>query len=139
MIVKAFQTYLETVAGITALVSTRIYPRHLPRDTTTYPVLTHQLISNIHGHVLGGAAGITTATVQVDCWGLKLSDVETLAEAVRVALQGFMGSMGSVSVHFVSIENEHDQHEAPKDASETWLYRRVIDVQVKYAESVPTF
>lgn len=136
MIVKAFQTYLETVAGITSLVTTRIYPHHLPRGVSTYPVLTHQLISADHNHVLGGAGGQNIVRIQVDCWGKTLSDVETLAEAVR-QIDGYSGTMGAVSVFFTMILSEHDQHESPKNASEQWLYRRVIDVQVKYAESIP--
>ena len=139
MIVKAFQTYLESKTAVTNLVGTRIYPRHLPRDNTTYPVLTHQLISNNHLHVIGSAAGQSTARVQVDCWGLKLADVETLAEAVRGILQGYSGKMGTVDVGFVMLVNDMDMHESPKDASEQWLYRRVMDFTVKYGESVPTF
>lgn len=137
MIIKGLQTYLETVGGITELVADRIYPHHLPRDVSTYPVLTHQVISLNHLHVLGGAAGQVTARVQLDCWSRSLSDMEILTEAVRQSLDGFSGTMGTISVFFCMILLEHDQHESPKDSSQKWLYRRVIDVGIKYAETIP--
>ena len=138
MIVKALQTYLEAQSGVTNIVSTRIYPHHLPPNNTTYPVLTHQMISNNHDHNLDGAAGNTVARVQIDCWGLKLSDVETLAEAVRNVLQGYSGAMGTVDVGFVQLLNELDLSESPKDASSVYLYRRMQEYSIKHAETIPS-
>lgn len=139
MIVKAFQTYLESISGITAKVSTRIYPHHLPKTPKTYPVITHQLVDNDHLHHIGSASGSSTARIQVDCWGQTMADVETLAEAVRAALQGYSGAMGAITVSFVQLAGERDLHEPPKEGSNQWLYRRSMDFQVKYKESVPTF
>ena len=138
LIVKELQTHLEAQSGITNLVGTRIYSHHLRRDTATYPLITHQLVGNDHEHMLSGAAGIASARFQIDCWGLKMSDVEALAEQVRLAMQGYQGTMGSTCVKFTLFLNEFDLSESPKDASEQWLYRRVLEFQVKYAESIPS-
>lgn len=130
-IVKGLQTFLEAQSTITSVVGTRIYPQHLPRNSS-YPCLTHQLVSRTYGHHLSGVTGLSTARVQVDCWGEKLSDVETLAEAVRVALDGYFGTIGDVTVAFVQLDNEQDLSEAPQDESEQWLYRRTQDYLIKH-------
>lgn len=129
-------SYLSGRTGITALVSSRIYPHHLPQSVSTFPVLTFQQISNNHLHHLDSAAGVTVARVQVDCWGNTLSSVESLGEAVRAALQGYMGVMGTTVIHFVQLDSEQDLHELGLEGSDEWIYRRSQDYLIKYVVQV---
>lgn len=127
-------TKLKNTSAITALCGTRIYPHHIPQSATVFPILTFQIISNNHLHHLDGGAHQATARVQIDCWGRKVSDIDQLGEAVRVALQGFMGVFGSTTIHFVTLDNEQDLHEAPVDGSDDWIFRRSADYLIKYKE-----
>lgn len=131
-IVKAIQTHLEAQSSITTLVSTRIYPLHLPRNST-YPAITHNVISNRHYHYLGGVANLATVRIQIDCWGESMSSVEAVSEAVKTALDAYIGNMGDVAIAFVRFDSERNMSEAPKDESEQWLYRVSQDYFVKHA------
>jgi|GEM_PF-1860067 len=136
---SSLNDYLFSVTAITDLVGDRIYPHHLPQGQNTFPVLTFQRISTSHDHTLTEAAGMCYARVQIDCWSKgSLNTALELAEAVRQALHGFRGDMEGTSVAFITLLNDGDMHEAPTDASDTWLYRRTQDWRIKYAETVPT-
>lgn len=135
---KAVYTYLTSKSAITDLVGTRVYPHHLPQSNTVYPALTIQLIDSQHVHHLQGASGVATARVQIDCWSDMLSEVVTLAEAVRNAMQGFSGTMDGVNVHFIQLAGTRNVHEAPQDGSDNWTYRKTCDYMIKYTESLPS-
>ncbi|WP_339684233.1 tail completion protein gp17 [Gimesia maris] len=139
MIEKALYQYLSDQTSITDITGTRIYPHHLPQSVTSYPVLTITLVSNSHGHHLTSASGETTARVQLDSWSESLSDAVSLAEAVRGELQGFSGTMDTVTIHFIQLDNEQNLSEPPIDASDDWMYRKSQDFLVKYSETIPSF
>jgi hypothetical protein len=91
MLPPIFQTLKasETVKAIVGTNPPRIY-RHgnAPQDTTR-PYITWQLVSGVPENTLSELPGIDRATVQVDCWHPNDSGVETLAEAVRDAIEPF--------------------------------------------------
>ena len=78
---------LSTAAGVTALVSTRIYPDLVPEEKSTpyigYERVGSDPISTLHGTTLGHIARLVVA-----CWADTRLAAEGLADAVEVALSG---------------------------------------------------
>lgn len=73
-------------AGVTALVSTRIYPDALPEDAI-YPAIafvrsTSDPVYAISNHYYG-----EDAELSIGCWGKTRTSADQVAEAVILALQ----------------------------------------------------
>lgn len=80
-------TTLKGSAGVATIVQTRIY-RHgdAPQDTSK-PYVTWFLVTGTPENQLSGLPGHDRSSVQVDCWSPTDSGVQTLAAAVRDALE----------------------------------------------------
>lgn len=94
---------LETYAGLSALVGTRIYPRELPH-TPTYPALTYQRIGS------SGAStnGLRETRFQINCWGTSESSVDAVAAQVKAALEEWDAVDGSFEARSARIDGEID-------------------------------
>ncbi len=88
-------------AGVSALVSTRVYPERLPDSTTetpnTMPLVTCELVDEPLVTTHGGQT-LFKAQVQVDAWGGSYKSSQDTANAVFAALQGYVGWMGDQTV-----------------------------------------
>ena len=131
------RTYLLAQATITAIVgSSGVYCGNVPQAAAT-PLLLVSRVAGEHGHHLDGGAGYCTARVQVDCYSTTYVAAAALAEAVRLKMQGYRGAMGTTTVSSVMLESDLDQSDPPTDASDSWLYRRILDFGILY-QNTPT-
>ncbi|MCP4230782.1 MAG: DUF3168 domain-containing protein, partial [bacterium] len=90
----ALYSYLSTKTVITDEVSTRIYATVAP-SSVTYPFITFEIISEDPDHHMGGAAGLTNVLVQVDAWAFLVAERQAIGEAIRNAMDGFTGDLGT--------------------------------------------
>jgi hypothetical protein len=78
---------LSTAAGVTALVSTRIYPDLIPEEKATpyigYERTSTDPVRTLEGTILSDRIGIMVA-----CWADTRIAAEQLADAVRTAMIG---------------------------------------------------
>jgi len=78
---------LSTAAGVTALVSTRIYPDLVPEEKATpyigYERVSGEQITTLSGDRLGELGGFTVA-----CWAETRLDAEAVANSIITALTG---------------------------------------------------
>jgi hypothetical protein len=100
-------TLLSTVAQITALCGTRIYPAVLPEKA---------ILPAIHYLFVGGSSKATNDTygvqeyrVEINCWGNSYSDAVTLRNAVRSAIDQY--DQNGIFVRFMQPTDFFD-HEA---------------------------
>lgn len=110
---------LSTETGVAALVSTRVYPVLMPQSPTL-PAISYQRISNTEQD---GTSTLRVTRYQVDCWDDDYAGVQTLADAVRGALEEWTDTNQSPAVKMTRVVGEIDDYE-----SETGLYRVSIDV-----------
>lgn len=103
----------QTTAG------SRIYPLHLPQDST-YPAISYQQISTIRTHRFGQDGSVIRVRVQLNCWGKTYADVQTLAGEVESRLSRFRGTEAGVEVLDVLQDSVTEGYES---ATQT---RRVI-------------
>ncbi len=132
LIEVALANQLLANTGVAALVSTRVYPVRLPQGGT-YPAITYSKVSGSRIRTMGSHEDSANPRVQVSCWGKTYADAKGLANAVRIALDRFsgtLGGMGGVDVSAILLENELDL-----DDPETKLYHVPLDFLVWYTEA----
>lgn len=136
---SALYSYLSNKASVTALVSDRIYPQVAPQGTA-YPFVTFNVLSEDTQHDMSGASGLTNVAMQIDAWCETVADRVSVSEALRNALDGFRGAMGTESLHISNFFMTDRQNfvEGDTEGKAHPLYRSSMDFSIWHAESVPT-
>lgn len=98
---EALKTYLQSVAGVSALISTRIYPETLPQEPTL-PALKYDIISIERQHLIDFA----TAYIQYTSVATTHLGARALSDAVRKALQREKRIMSGIEVTQISVDDE---------------------------------
>lgn len=107
---KAIIATLKAHAGLTALVSTRIYGVHAPQGVTA-PYVTLFRVSAERPSAMGDDIGIVRARVQVNSWGTTYASAKNVCDQARAALQRFDGVAASITVLDTFLLSEQDLHE----------------------------
>ena len=89
----ALQYHLVNNADVAALIGTRAYPNVIPQDVAL-PALAYQVISRPGGMAHDGPTGIAWPRFQITAQADTFSEIVDLTNKVRVALDGFTGTMG---------------------------------------------
>ena len=135
-------TYLQTKSGLTALVSTRVYPDTAPQ-TATLPFLVYARVSTVrehkHGTTGGTETGLTQARIQIDCYAATYSALASLCDQVRLALSGYRGTIGSGFCYRAMLDMEIDLPASPDFGEQIGVRRRTLDFVVWFAETAATF
>lgn len=135
----SIRSSLTSRSSITDIVGSRIWPYYVPESNSSFPILVYRLVSNLHAKHQTGASGMFVARVQFDCMSDRLSEVVLLTQALRNELHGYRGYMGSDLVIKSQLENEIGFSDRPKNATDTWIYRRSIDYLISFKEGLPNF
>lgn len=91
-------------AGVTALVSSRVYPAPLPEDATL-PAVTYQRISSPTEYHLAGRGPLTLSRFQINSVGATYTSAHGVAEAVSAALDFYQGN----SIERIFLEDRYDR------------------------------
>lgn len=91
---EGLRAHLVATAGITALVSTRVYPTRLPQSPTM-PAIVYNEIYTSRLESMSGYSNNKTARVQIVAWASTSLAAETLRDLVAATLHGYRGALGS--------------------------------------------
>jgi hypothetical protein len=125
---------LANYAGLAALVGTRIDPGILNQGDAL-PAVTFRKISGPRIHQMGSDPGLVEARYEVNCWGDAednadgFGDIAAVGAQVVLALSRYSGTISSVVVDQVFLDDEEDLYEP---STKTW--RRILDFIVHYRE-----
>ena len=129
---EALYTHLSGNAGLSALVSNRIYPMIMPQDVAL-PAVTYQKISGERMHTLQTDPGVASPRFQFNCWGSSYSSAKAVAVKVKDALKDFTGTLGGAGgvtvLRVVGPEDELDDYDA-----ETETFRTILDFFIWHQE-----
>lgn len=139
--------YLNARAGLTAIVSDRIYPLLVPQAEKgapdNYPAATYQIIDEPNEHSLAGVSQLAHPRVQLTGWGRTYGAALQVRDALVDAMDGFRGTMGTFTVSPCLKVDEGDMAEDSVAASPTILaarvYGRRLDFEIWFNEPVPTY
>lgn len=131
-------TFLTGNAGISAIISARMSPQSAPQGAA-FPNITFFRVSNDHFHNFAGAEGLVQQIFQIDCRDTDQTIVDSLADAVREALDGFLSKlMGAIFVKSIHLLDERDRFEPPSDAGQEGVYVNSMDFRISHDETIPT-
>lgn len=131
--------YLSENAGIAALAGDRVYPVALPQNIKSRPAMTYMRLPSDHDQNIQKASGTSLGKFRLSSWGTTYKQADTLAEAARAAMQGFIGVMGDVTVSAVTLKNDYDDYAEPIDAKSAGDFVVQHEYHIRYTESIPTF
>jgi len=121
--------YLSVYAGLAALVGTRIYRDRFP-DNVVKPAIKYQRIDTQREYSHQGYSGLARPLFQFSCFGESQPATKAAIDQVRIALQGYAGTMGNVLVQGAIVVDERSDYEP-----DTRLFRYDIDVQIPHDET----
>ena len=128
MIEAGLVTYLSEYAPLTALIGTRLYPDRLPQSPTL-PAVVYFSVSDPGSYSHDGETDWREEIFQFDCWGVTPLEAISVKNALRGALSGYKGMMGSVTVEAAFVQGGRTM-----DDDETGLFRRILEVVFQYKE-----
>lgn len=128
IIEEAIVAYLTTYSGLSALISTRLYPLRLP-ENPTYPAVTYQRISGPRVQSHSGPSGLAFPRFQFDCYGTSYLGSKAVEKQVRAALEGYKGTMGMVNVSSALSQDDRDFYDP-----NTRIWRVSIDFIIGHEE-----
>ena len=132
----ALFSLLAADGSVIGYVATRIYPQELPQESAL-PALVYERTSLDHIRSNDGATGLATALYDLTSWAETFVAARGLADAARLALDGYSGTVGSVKIGFIILENEVDLFEEPLlDERRRCGVRQ--QYTVSYDETIPT-
>lgn len=119
-----FYAWLSAQSGVTAIVSTRIYPLRLPQEAT-YPALRFERDSETEIEDFGGQGGLNTTDIQIDAIADTHAAAITLADAVKAVLLNYRGTMGSTVIRYTRLNATFDAWDESIEAyrvSHAWTF-----------------
>jgi len=111
---QALYSILSNDGTVSGLVSTRIYPLLIPQDSAL-PAVQYQRISTQRVNPHAAASTLARARFQVTSIAANYDTVCSVADAIRGALDGYMGTAASVRIDGAMMENELDEYGLTND------------------------
>lgn len=133
---EALRAILIGNAGVSALVAGRVYPVVMPQGAAL-PAVAYQRISANRQHNLAGPGGLTRVRFQLTNIASTYSSMKALANAVRVAVDGYRGTVSGVFVQAALSEGEREQfigETVQTGAEANMTYINQLDVLVWHNE-----
>lgn len=129
--VRALLLANGTVSGLLGSGATaRVYPIRAPQNPKLpFAVLTR--IGAERSQTFAVPSQITSITLQVDLFETTAAKLRTLADAVRVALNGYAGTTGGVVIQAITLDSERDIWEEAVE-----VYRCIQLYAVTFRESL---
>lgn len=133
MIDEAIFSRLSGFAGLTAKVSSRIYPVMLPQNPV-YPAVTHFSIGGGETiHAMNSDPGVARAQWQVSAWGITVIDARDVMEQVRLALSRFRGTLNGTVIQDI-LADAPQERMPPELIDGVLVFQFIRDFTIWYIE-----
>jgi hypothetical protein len=116
-----------------------VYPDHIPQGAGL-PAVTFTCVSEDPNYTLRSAAGLTARSYQFSAFSTDKLETVAMESALRAALHGYRGFMGSTFVSSCRLVNMLDlPYETNVDASDSGTYHRAAEYRIFLRETIPLF
>lgn len=130
---EALQQFIPAQPAVSVLIGARLYPGVKIPDDATYPLLGFSCTSGSWERAIGGPTDTGHPIFRFDSWGKTYAQVVALDTALRQAIDGYTGMMGTVDVQAVMGQDDtEDDYDPPPG---TKLFRRSTSYEVWYREA----
>jgi len=104
---QALRSVLLNDATVSAAIGTKVFPVLAPADVEL-PFITYRRAAIEREQTLGLPMGVPRVTIDFVVYALTYEAAREAADAVRLALDGYSGTVDTVTVRQTSLENESD-------------------------------
>lgn len=130
--------FLNAKVAITNIIGlNNIFPERAP-SSAEIPYIVWGRNSSDGVRHMKGASGMVMERFTFDCYGKSSPVAETISEAMRNALDGFQGLMGSTDVRSFILENQVDAIDGDDDGSQQVAFVISMSFDIWYFRSIPT-
>jgi len=102
---KAIYDILSDAAGVTALVSTRIYP-DIATQGAVYPFVVYSVENTLPSDTKDGVSGLDVVQLAVMIYANTYTSAQDIAGAVRTALDRTSGTFAGVEVQSIKFDGQ---------------------------------
>ena len=123
---SAVYTRMANLAAISALVSTRIYPQHMPQKPT-YPAITYRRLDGSPFSLLGSDTSVIDARFEIVNYENTFDAMINLSDELRQCWQRYSGTVDSMVIRdtFISdISNDYN--------SDLEIYEGTVLIKLTY-------
>jgi hypothetical protein len=93
-------------------VGLQIYPVAVPKGAV-FPFIVYRRANISRQHSLGGPILMPEVNLQIASWAMYHDDARSLADEVRLALNGHTGTIAGVTIHDMRLVSETDDYLDP--------------------------
>jgi hypothetical protein len=106
---KHIYLHLVSTPGVARIVGFQVYPIAVPKTGASLPFIVYRR-SNIarESTLTGGPLFMPTVNLQIASWALSYDTVRTLADEVRLALDGHTGTLANATIEDMRLVSETD-------------------------------
>ncbi len=133
---EALYTTVLADSAIVAVIGERFTPS-IALDAKALPAATYQRISGLHVESLQGSSGLCFARYQINTFAATYKVACELGELIRIALQGFVGTVNGCVIQGVTWEGDGDFLDSSPDLESARIYGFRNDFLIHYGEAVP--
>lgn len=130
---QALTNYLLDAEDLEALIADRITWGVRPQGSALPSIAMHQ-ISGSPEYDDDGEAGLSSARIQIDCWGDTYIAADNVARQVMVRLSGNGAAFVQDDIEFQAAFNEDHQDDFERGAGDEDLYRVRLDFMIWHKE-----
>lgn len=132
---EAFYSKVVATAGLTAIISTRCYPKFVPQ-TGAFPCIVFDVDLTERGRSFAGTNGLDRATITVGCWQTTDALAKTLGSAFVTAFKDIAkATWGTVKVSRAHVEGDGGQVDQQIGSDGLLKFGRIYDLDVWYFEA----
>lgn len=124
-------TYLSTDAGLSALISTRLYPDEAP-ESASLPYVVYSQLAQAESYHLGGNAGLPRVTLTYDIYAATAVSRDAVCSALFDAVDAYQGLIGSTDVRQIQLENRIDTELPPVEGAAFGDFRSSFTIDLWY-------
>ena len=137
MIEAAIYELLTSDTVVTSIVSNRVYPLVAPQRAGAFQThVVYQRISHVMNRPLNGPNGFTVDRWQFDCFATDYDVAVTLADSVRLVLDGFRGDAGGHGIQRIMVLDGGETWEFETEGSEKIIVDARRDFSIVYGQAL---
>ena len=141
-VTDGLRAYLVAQSAITSIVGStnpRVFGGNKIPEGEALPCVVYFESGTRQFHHMAAATGRAIVSMQIDAWAETYAAALSLAEALRLELDGYRGTMGSDAVRFCHLRSRSNQYLPDEHGGDRGRYVVSQDYEMGYAETVPTF
>lgn len=117
---KSIYSLLSGAAGVTNIVSTRIFPSRIPQ-IKDFPAISYHQIANVPSETKDDVSRFDREDFDINLWSKDYSQINSLAKEVRAALDRKSINAQGITVDQIVFVREIDDYSDPAE-----IYKKIL-------------